>query len=180
MNDENPVRLSPPQYTYFNFIKYSIGNDPCVDVLDIEETSDVDYLIPIHVHNYEKAQALATILELHKSIGNFNITIEIYHCDQPVAPIENIENINSLLRVFRKALKTNCYFEFVEAAETFPGLKSIFPVFNKEIIQFFNDDLSDLFANFNGVAADVFREVIRSPINGTFINPTTAKVRNVC
>ena len=174
MNDEKSVRLSPPQYTYFKFLKYSIGNDPCVDVLDIEEVAGGNYLIPIHVKSLEKARALATILNLHKNYGNINICIEIYYCNRVVAPIENIENINSLLRIIKQALNTNCYFEFVKAAEVIPGYNSIFPVFKKEVIQFFNDDLSDLYANFNGVAADVFREVMKSPINGFFINPSTA------
>ena len=179
MTKDPSVRLSPPQYTYVNFLKHSIGNDPCVDVMDIEEIVGGDYLIPIHVKCREKAIALATILELHKTFGNINIFVEVCFCNQVVKPIENIENIERLVQIVRQALDTNCYFEFVRAAEPFPGLVSIFPVFKKEVIQFFNDDLSDLYANFNGVAAHVFSEVMKSTINGFFISPSTTR-EDVC
>ena len=33
-------------------------------------------------------------------------------------------------------------------------------VFTKSVIQFFNDDMSDYYRNFNGVTADVFNDIL--------------------
>ncbi|MCL2336141.1 MAG: hypothetical protein FWC60_01840 [Firmicutes bacterium] len=173
MPNENSSRLSPPQYTYYNYIKHSIGNDPCVNVADMKEMGGGNYVIPIHVQGHERAVALATILELHKSMGNLSIDIEIFCGNQMVTPSENTENSESLLKLYEQALSTNRYFACAKINELLPGYPSIFPVFKKEVIQFYNDDLSDLYRNFNGVAADVFREVFKSSINDITINPST-------
>ena len=174
MNQEDNLRLSPPWHTYFNFIKETIGHDPCVEVLDMKEVLSNQFLIQIQVQSNVKARALATILELHKNFGNINIDIEIIHCGCPVCPYEDITDIDDLLKLFRLALDTNCYFEFVRAVKIMV-FNAIFPVFKKAVIQFFNDDLSDFYHNFNGVAADVFREVLKHQINGIYINPSTSK-----
>ena len=171
---DKQVKLSPPQYTYSNFIKHSIGNDPCVRVLDLQETPHGDYLQIINVDERRKAAALATILKRRKTFGNVKIRIEVRHCGRVVEPVTEIR---SILRLFEAALDTNRWFEFVESKQVFFGLKPIFPVFKKDVIQFFNDDLSDLYANFNGVVADVFREVLREKIGEDDINPSTAKSR---
>ena len=173
MSEENQVKLSPPWYTYFNFLKYSIGKDRNVKVLDMKEISDVNYLIPVEVKDKDKARALATILVLHKNFGNIDVHTEVLHRGQVVKPHETPRNECGLIKIFEEALATNYYFEYVRFAKIFTA-KIIFPVFKKEVIQFFNDDLSDLYNNFNGVAAAVFEEVLKSPINEIFIYPSTA------
>ena len=36
----------------------------------------------------------------------------------------------------------------------------VYAIFKKEVIQFFNDDISDFYCNYNEVAAKVFNEVL--------------------
>ncbi|WP_127532908.1 hypothetical protein [Paenibacillus kobensis] len=43
------------------------------------------------------------------------------------------------------------------------------------IVQFFDDNLSDLYGNYNNVAAFVFREVLRNRISRTSIQFSTAQ-----
>lgn len=176
MSKESLVRLSPPWYTFFNFVKHSIAEDRCVDVLDMKEMSDCDFLIPIEVKDRNRAIALASILVPCKNFGNINVRIEISHCGRIINPCNCICDARGILRLFEEAFCTNCYFECVECVEIF-GAARIFPVFKKEVIQFFNDDLSDLYSNFNGVAADVFAEVLKPQIDGITINPSTANSR---
>jgi len=173
MSDEGSVKMSPPWYTYFNYLKHSIGRDQCVDVLDMKEISGADYLISVDVKNREKATALATILIPCKNFGNINVRVEVLHCGRRVKPYCNPHDESIIIKIIEEALGTNHYFECVESAEYFVSLL-IFPVFKKEIIQFFNDDLSDFYNNFNGVVAKVFSEVLESHVFGVSIRPSTA------
>ena len=168
------AKLSPPWITYFNFLKHSVGNDPCVDVLDIEEaTEDFDYLVKINVKGRERAAALATILNPCKEFGNVIVRIKIMRCGREVEPIECPQDLTGLARVYKDAFCTNRYFNEVKIIKIF-GASLLFPIFKKEVIQFFNDDISDYYNNYNGVAADVFAEVLIMPMGEITVNPTTA------
>ena len=173
MNQENMGRLSPPWNTYYNFIRESIGSDPCVKVSDMTEVSGAQYIVQIQAHTKEKARALATILALRKTFGKVIVDIEILHNGRGVSPYEPPLTTVDLVRVFNQALDTNAYFKNVRPGGF--GITSVFPIFKKEVIQFFNDNLSDFYQNFNGVAANVFAEVLRPDIYGTNINPSTAQ-----
>jgi hypothetical protein len=54
------------------------------------------------------------------------------------------------------------------------GNTFVYPVFKVRVVQFFNDDLSDFFSNYNNVAAFVFKDVLRNTISGTPIQFSTA------
>ena len=173
MSEKNTARLSPPWYTFFNFLKHSVGEDRCVEVLEMRELSGGKFLIEVDVKDRDRATAMATILLPHKNFGNIDVCVEVSHCGRAVRPGEPPRNAHGLARLFEEAFCTNCYFERAESVRV-PGGTWVFPVFAKTVIQFFNDDISDLYSNFNGVAADVFAEVLRLSINGITVNPSTA------
>lgn len=169
-------QLSPPQFTYYNELKYSVGNDPAVTVTNIIELPlNAGYLVPILVRNRKKAQALATILIAQKEIGNINVYTAVINDGQVVDPIEGTLTAKEIQELFETALDSNRYFKFAVVEPFTPGTFSVFPVFLKSVIQFYNDDLSDLYKNFNEVAANVFRDILKEDINGTSINPSTAE-----
>jgi hypothetical protein len=174
MTQSNLPQLSPPQFTYFNEVKYSVGNDPFVTVLNIIELPyDAGYLIPVLVRNQEKAQALATIVERQKTFGNIVVYVVVIYDGQVVNPLTDTFTPQEMGKLFETALKTNRYFKFAAVERLSPGTESVYPVFSKSVIQFFNDDLSDFYNNFNEVAASVFRDVLRDEINSIPINPST-------
>lgn len=174
MNEDNLAKLSPPWYTFFNFIKHSIGRDKCVEVLEMKEISDANFLIQLEVKSRDKALALAAIIVPCKSFGNIIVRTEVLHCGQTVKPNNQFQDVCRLIRVFEEALGSNHYFEYVEHRKLFDSI-IVFPVFKKSVIQFFNDDLSDLYNNFNGVAAHVFSEVLEMRIGDFSITPSTAR-----
>ncbi|WP_026576220.1 hypothetical protein [Bacillus sp. UNC438CL73TsuS30] len=175
MTQSDLPQLSPPQYTYFNELKYSIGNDPMVQVLNlIEFPEDGGYLIPIIVFSSrKKARALATILNLQKELGNITVNAIVIYDKSIVRPYGRTFTAEGLVDLFEEALSSNRYFKFAETKLFSPDTPSVYPVFTKSVIQFFNDDISDLYNNFNEVAAFVFRDVLRDEINGILINPST-------
>ncbi|WP_409296970.1 hypothetical protein V1498_03735 [Peribacillus sp. SCS-26] len=144
MDSANFPQLSPPQFMYFNELKYSVGRDPLVDVGDIQEVSEGVYLIPVKVQGRRKAEALAAILNPQKELGNIIVNVQVKYRSQAVIPPEGIDTPREVEWLFDTALRSNRYYKFTEAREVLPGLTGIFPVFTKRVIQFFNDDLSDL------------------------------------
>ena len=173
MSEKNTARLSPPWYTFFNFLKHSVGADRCVEVLEMRELSDGKFLVEVDVKDRHRAAAMANILLPHKNFGNIDVSVEVSHCGRIVRPGEPPRSARDLVRLFEEAFCTNRYFERAESARV-PGGTWVFPVFAKAVIQFFNDDISDLYSNFNGVAADVFAEVLMLSVNGVLVNPSTA------
>ncbi|WP_082731903.1 hypothetical protein [Sporosarcina sp. HYO08] len=177
MNESALPQLSPPWVTYFNELKNSIDNDPLVSVVQlIGLPHDAGYLIPIIVQERKKARALATILELEKNFGNVPVYVAVIYDGAVVDPLEESGlTPQRIVKVFEEAFNTNRYFEFAVVERFTPGTEAVYPVFSKRVIQFFNDDLSDLYNNFNAVAASVFKDVLREEINDIIINPSTAE-----
>lgn len=65
------------------------------------------------------------------------------------------------------ALENNPYFEQVVVQPQLPGgANVVFPVFAAQVIQFFNDDISNLCQIFTGVAANVFHDVMNDDVCG--------------
>ena len=70
-----------------------------------------------------------------------------------------------IAHLFQVALENNPYFQQVVVQPQLPGgANVIFPVFTTEVIQFFNDDISNLCQTFTGVAANVFHDVMNDVV----------------
>lgn len=172
---ETNIILSPPWYTFMNEVKHTIGADNTVDVCDLITTTS-PFQLPIIVHeNAEKAQALANILKSGITIGNVAIVVLVYADGvlvQPKAP----ESAEDLFGITKVALADNPLCTAVEAAPMFPfGPEIVWPIFSKSIIQFFNDDLSDYYNDYNEVTAKVFEKILNLSPGGFYLHPSTAK-----
>lgn len=172
---EAQIRLSPPEATYFNEIKFSIGNDPLVRVDPLRELPGGEFRINLHVRGKQKARALATLLVRTKQIGNLRILVMVKTTEGKVVQLIS-RNLSprEIATLYRVALRTNLLFNVVVVRASL-SFTAVYPVFKAQVIQFFNDDLSDLFNNFNRVAAFVFRDVLRNTINRTPIQFSTAR-----
>ncbi|WP_301170138.1 hypothetical protein [Brevibacillus nitrificans] len=169
------IRLSPPEFTYFNEIRFSIGNDPLVQVEPLRQLSGGDFLITIRVQGMQKARALATLIIATKQIGNLRIQVRVVTSEgNRVQPITRALTPREIAALYQTAFRTNRLFNFAVARATI-SFTAVYPVFKARVIQFFNDDISDLFNNFNQVAAFVFRDVLRNRINQTRILFSTAR-----
>jgi hypothetical protein len=168
------VQLSPPWYTLWNELKYTIGKDVSFRISDLD-VSQNPYRITIITDDTQKGSALATIIKLVHDFGKIQVTIHIQ--DSNGTPYEGfyVTNSNELALVIRMALQGNPLFRNVYRRPTaaFFLSKDVFPVFKKTIIQFYNDDLSDYYMNYNNVASHVFANVLKDNINGLYIHCST-------
>ncbi|MCM3627005.1 hypothetical protein M3194_06475 [Paenibacillus glycanilyticus] len=174
MNKKVRISLSPPEFTYFNEIKYSIGKDPLVRVGPLQDHGDGQFVISLHVKGLKKAKALATLLVADKGIGEINIHVQVISGGKAISPITRTLTPKEIAGLYRAAFRTNRFFHFVALRVIF-GNTFVYPVFKIKVVQFFNDDLSDFYGNYNNVAAFVFRNVLRNDINGVPIQFSTDK-----
>ena len=124
-------QLSPPEFTFFNKLKNSIGNDTQVTVGNLIQLPNGVNLIPVLVNKQEKAQALATILDLHKDFGGTNVYVQVIFDGQGIQPPDQEFTPRQLVRLFKAALNTNRFFKFADFRQISPGTFGVFPVFSK-------------------------------------------------
>lgn len=156
------IRLSPPWYTFANEIKYTYGLSPYITVNDLEDEGD-KYTLTIEVANNDIATALRNVLPLTHTIGNITIDIVVLNSRDKVVPVTNkAYTPQTLAQTFCTALYKNPLFiGTVLTAEKIPlsmqsTIGDVVIVIRKSVVQFFNDDISDLCSNYNEVAARVF------------------------
>ncbi|MGO4537848.1 hypothetical protein [Paenibacillus sp. 2TAB19] len=168
------ISLSPPEATFWSEIKYSVGKDRLVTVEPMVQLPDGSFQITLKVCGLSKAKALATLLLSTKSFGNTRVAVRVKSGGKIVSPITTGLTPAKIVALYRIAFRTNELFSFVVARTPF-GNTFVYPVFKVRVVQFFNDDLSDFYSNYNNVAAFVFRNVLRNVINGTAIQFSTAQ-----
>ncbi|MFD0590939.1 hypothetical protein ACFQZE_23370 [Paenibacillus sp. GCM10027627] len=168
------VGLSPPDVQYYNEVKYSVGDDHQVKVGPYFQEPNGPTIITLHVKGLKKAQALATLLVNSLSIGNFNIEVRVLYKGQLVLPFIGVLTPFEIVKLYQIAFKTNRLYKTTKARDIFDNV-FVYPIFKAEVVQFFNDDISDYYSNYNNVAAFVFRTVLKNEISGTIIQFSTAK-----
>jgi len=167
------IQLSPPQNIYFNKILFSVGNDPLVRVDPLIQISN-DFIITIRVNGDQKARALATLLVLSRQIGSIRILVKVRNAQgKLIEPNQRILTPCEVAKLYNLAFKSNRLFKFA-VSRRLPFI-AVFPVFKAKVVQFFADNLADLFRNINDVAAFVFRDVLKQRIGNTAIAFSTAE-----
>lgn len=152
---KNILGISPPWYTFANKLKNTYGVSNLVQVNDLIEAQSGNYYLIINAFEDDVAYALRQILPLNIIMGNITVNLVIFNTKGAIVKLArrkyNVEEIDNL---FNTALKGNPLF-----IKTVTANKRIFVVIAKEIVQFFNNDISDLCSNLNEVAAKVFDEI---------------------
>lgn len=150
----NPIlRLQPPWNTYVSKIKAMFENDPEIRIEYNESNSNPT--VTMYVENSTKADALQQLLGIEKKFGNISLAITIVPANK---------EFSNQIEILKAALNGNPIVTQIETYDVF-GSEMTFCEFRKEVIQFPNDDCSDLNGNFNGLAEDLAREIFVGAIN---------------
>jgi len=161
-NKETKVGLSSPWITYYRKLNALFGADPDLEV----NYNDEKKTISIESTNTFKLMALEKILKPTVTFGNITVTVECL--------VKNGEE-PSTAALFRTAFSGNPHFSDVIDKKVI-AVDETFLLFKKEVIQFFNDDTSDYFSNWNGLAEDILRSAMNDDIRvniGTDITAAT-------
>ena len=166
--------LSPPQYTLWNKVKGSVGATPGVKVGDLVEQKDGRYTASVVVKRHDQAVAVASVLKLSHKIGNLTVEFQVTDGDGAAVKPLTPKSAGELADLVRMALSGNPFLKEVVVKGGLGG-PTVYPVFTKSVIQFPDDDLSDLYGNFNGVAAEVFGDTMLREAGKFVVSPSTTK-----
>lgn len=147
------AKISPPWVTFYRKVEALFGDDPQVRVVFEEET----YTLRLHVESAVKAEAIEAILPAEKTFGNVTVRIVVIPAN------ENRDRAD----LIRTAFEGNPALAFVRHVDSPLTGDIVYAVFDKRVVQFFNDDLSDL----NGNCSTLFQEIAKDVLDagpGTF------------
>lgn len=158
------MKLSAPWVKFYREIEALFAQDDEVKVTYDEEANEVK----LYVDNARKADALTQLLPSEKAFGNVTVKVTVVPSNKVMTKADLID----------EAFVGNPALNFVWHADTIMGSYD-YAVFAAKVVQFFNDDLSDINGNettlYEDIARDVFGEsdvfFCTEPINGKLAKP---------
>lgn len=153
MGKFNELTLEAPWNTYRKMINALFEYDPEIEVGDIVSATgfeSADYVIEINTRNRRKFEALKKLLPVRKDFGSVEVVICIYY-------MENDKRND--IEMFKDLFRDNPIVSNYEKVKLPDGSERNFVCFRPEVIQFYDDDISDCYRNYNGLAEDIARAV---------------------
>jgi hypothetical protein len=136
------------------------------------DQSGSPYVTRLAVRDHAKAVAIASVLRPLHEFGNVRVAVEVTDgtgaAVRPSAPASAAE----LADLVRTAFHGNPWYRDVAVRGGLGG-QSVYPVLARSVVQFFDDDLSDLHGNYNAVAASVFAELLERAPGGQHLHCST-------
>lgn len=149
------MKLQPPWYTYHKKVQALFKDDDKVNVREWADLGDGNYSFIILVSDKAKAEAIKAIIKDKIEMGNITMTVTV------LGPDENgVNDIEADISAYETAFSGNSIFSKVVSAFV-EGFSFDYCIFSYDIVQFWNDDMSDYYGNFNGLAEDIARDVLK-------------------
>lgn len=156
-NKNKKVTIAAPWITFAKEVAALFDGDSDVLVESVIENGDLNlsynYVLNIDVYDHKKFEALKKIMPEFKEFGNVVLGICLFDC-------ENAEKKETdYAQIFGEAFKDNPNFVGMSFHPDVTGTTWKYAVFKGEVVQFFNDDISDYAGNWNGLMEDIARDV---------------------
>ncbi|AYF54240.1 hypothetical protein G8S49_12090 [Clostridium botulinum C] len=163
----NKAILCPPWCSLNRKLKCTIGNNPHVTVSDLIRNSPICYETDIFIDDLSIAKATRNILPTVYNFLNVNMKLMIYYNKSLISSsYKDKYTSKEVSDLFTTALNSNNLFKYVIIPShniclnnyCFPIYKAII-IIKKSIVQFYNDDLSDIYLNTNEIASQSFNSI---------------------
>lgn len=148
------TKIEAPWYTYQKKMAALFDGDSDIDIGEVmeDESGEANYVISIVVSDHEKYLALERILPYNVEFGNVTLRNIIYDA-------ENIENGSYEADLYKKLFNHNLHVQEFKTVVDPMGTEHTYLLFKPEVIQFFNDDISDYNGKWSGLCQDIAREI---------------------
>lgn len=153
MEKEVRMKLSPPWITTVNMIQAMFEEDKDINIIYNNDF----HTIKIYTNDVDKAQALGFIMNWSKNYGNICLDIQVIPPNAELKAKE-IDWHNTQL-VYETAFKGNPVFSFARTVQGLFSNKITYIVFKNKVVQFFNDDLNDIYGNMTTLYEDIARDI---------------------
>lgn len=153
MLKEIRTKISPSWYTFISELNAMFGEDPDIRI------EHNQYKVKMYVADANKASALFTLLPMYKDYGNVTLSIDVISPNGEIASLDT----KDYSLIWETAFKNNPVLSFVKKVEGIFGFSAIYVVFKNKVVQYFNDNLNDIYGNtstlYEDIATDIFDEV---------------------
>ena len=136
-------KMAPPWIQYVNALTALLEPDP-----DIKISYDNDeHIVKLYVEGTDKANALTELLPDEKEFGNVTLKINVVPA--------NVATTKGAL--IEQALDGNPAFVYAETIQGPMSNPMTFVVFDREVVQYYNDNLGDI----HGLRSTLYEELAR-------------------
>lgn len=160
MNKEVRTKISPPWFTFISELKAMFGEDP-----DIRIEINDEFRVRLYVADADKASALFLLMPYSKKYGNVKVDIDIIPPNGEESSITNKNYAN----LFEIAFKNNPVLSFIHKVEGLFGFNVTYIVFKNKVVQYFNDNLGDIYGNTSTLYEDIARDIFEECANPGWI-----------
>ena len=113
------------------------------------------YFIHLYVDKQRKADALATLIPATVTFGNITLQINIVPANGALSTTTGLTNA----QLFENALEGNGAFAFVKWITGIFSNNLTYVVFKNKVVQYFNDNLGDVYGNCNTLYQDIAKNI---------------------
>lgn len=159
------LKLSAPWETFYSEVKELFSGDPKVKVAYDAEAQEMK----LYVDGERKAAALTELLPAEKHFGNVVVKIEVIPANKDDEHIYNL---------YKDAFDGNEVVDDVVRLRTPDGGSANYIMFRNEVVQFFNDDISDPRGMESTLYENIAREVFVNQ-GGEFYSTSCRYARTV-
>ena len=138
------TNLSAPWVTMYHEIVALFGKDPDIKIVYDEE----EVAIKLYVEKQDKAAALKELLPDEYEFGNVILRVDIIPAN----------TASTRTDLFHIAFENNPVFASIAAAPDIFSNPINYVVFKNEVVQYFNDDISDV----NGNCSTLYQEIAKN------------------
>lgn len=141
---DNKLNMISPWEEFYRMIEAFFGRDPEIRI----EIDRDEYKVKLYVDDGRKADALEQILPEKKTFGNIEVSVIVIPANEE----------KSVARLFTEAFDGNpVLYDSVECVTPFGDIE--FVVFEREVVQYHNDDLFEIDGKKSTLYQDIAKEV---------------------
>ena len=162
---DDSLRLAPPWCTFYKEVYEMFKNDAQVRVrvAYVDDKHD----IRLYVDDAMKAAALEKLIGGERDFGGQKIQVSIIPPNSTVAVSFDTDNgEEGIISLYKEALAGNPAYCYSTKVDSF-GFTANYIVFRREVVQFENDDLSDIDGMCSTLYEDIARDIFH-PMAGVF------------
>lgn len=151
--EETRETLCPPWVTYRNEVDMLFDQDPEISVSKLKQGEDNNPIMIISTRNIGKMRAISMLIPSKISFGNVTLTTKFNF----------IDNCTTVLDIYRTAFAGNpALQDVIEITPPGGTAKITYLMFQKKVVQFWNDNLADPHGNvatlYQNIAASVCKK----------------------
>ena len=148
------IKLAPPWITLASEMEQLFKYDPEVHIVYDNDS----YILSVYVDKQRKADALAALIPASITFGNVELHINIIPANGALSTTVGLTQA----QLFENAFEDNGAFAFVKQVTGIFANNLTYVVFKNKVVQYFNDNLGDIYGNCSTLYQDIAKNIFGS------------------